>query len=347
MSDTTQINGYAPYDPLTQSLDSPRDDQDTGGSLAVVTLPDKPGPLGRFLSTFGLGRKEEDDFRQLSKRSRRKESRQVTDQSSVEEMAISAGMSVGELVRFLASTNKEDDAVIDSFNDENEHPIGTAMHHFWTAVFYLAPPVVAMVVGWYVGLNFGGTPATIMLCLLFEAIPIVLMLATAKQLSRALSGVRSAWLGVSIIGMFFLLIAVGSSIAQWTLFEGRINTHDFAQLVGAIVRTFTLPLAEIVASVALPFLRKKSLDSHLHILGKRNDAKIQSNQKKIQNRIQLINAAIKTKSDLQKEEDYQKKQDLANKLIDLVTAKIIRDAEKSLDASPAPSNNSYRRDGYR
>jgi len=75
-------------------------------------------------------------------------------------------------------------------------------------------------------------------------------------------------------------------------------------------------------------------------LDKRNDAKIRSNQKKIQNRIQLINAAVKTKSDLQKEEDYQKKQDLANKLIDLVTAKIIRDAEKSLDASPVPSASS-------
>jgi hypothetical protein len=171
------------------------------------------------------------------------------------------------------------------------------------------------------------------------------MLATAKQLSRALSGVRSAWLGTSIIGGFFVLIAIGSSIAQWTLFEGKINTHDFAQVAGAIIRTFTLPLAEIVSAVALPILRKKSLDSHLNILDKRNDAKIRSNQKKIQNRIQLINAAVKTKGDLQKEEDYQKKQDLANKLIDLVTGKIIRDAEKSLEASP--SDRSSRRDGYR
>jgi hypothetical protein len=58
----------------------------------------------------------------------------------------------------------------------------------------------------------------------------------------------------------------------------------------------------------------------------------------------LINAAVKTKSDLQKEEDYQKKQDLANKLIDMVTAKILRDAESSLEGS---SSKSSRRDGYR
>ncbi len=196
MNDTTQTNGhlteYAAYDPLTQPLDPPKDDQDTGESVAVVIAPKKPGPLGSFLSAFGMGKKEEEDFTQLAKRSQRTSGKEVTEQSSVRDLAISAGMSVGELVHFLSSTNKEDDAVIDSFNDENEHPIGTAMHHFWTAVFYLAPPIVAMVVGWYVGINFGGTPATIMLCLLFEAIPIVLMLATAKQLGRALSGVRSA-----------------------------------------------------------------------------------------------------------------------------------------------------------
>jgi hypothetical protein len=332
--------------PSTQILDFPEVEQPTNGNI-VIDAPPKKGPVGNFLATLGLGKKEEDDFRQLAKRSRREVPSQVTDQSPVEELAISAGMSVGQLVSFLSSTNKEDDAVIDSFNDENEHPIGTAMHHLWTAIFYLAPPVIAMIVGWAVGINFGGTLATISLCLLFEAIPIVLMLATAKQLSRALSGVRSAWLGTSIIGSFFVLIAIGSSIAQWTLFEGKINTHDFAQLAGAIIRTFTLPLAEIVSAVALPILRKKSLDSHLNILDKRNDAKIRSNQKKIQNRIQLINAAVKTKGDLQKEEDYQKKQDLANKLIDLVTGKIIRDAEKSLDGNSQQSGSSYRRDGTR
>ena len=340
---TEQTNGYGPYEPSTQVLDYPQNGQSTTEDIVIVDSP-KTGPIQNFLSAFGLGKKEEAALNDLAKRKQRRQQKEVTEQSSVQELAISAGMSVGELVSFLASTNKEDDAVIDSFNDENEHPIGTAMHHLWTVVFYIAPPIIAMVVGWYVGLNFGGTPATIGLCLLFEAIPIILMLATAKQFSRALSGVQSAWLGVSVIGFFFVLIAIGSSIAQWTLFEGKINMHDFAQVVGAGIRTFTLPLAEIVASVALPFLRKKSLDSHLHILDKRNDAKIRSNQKKIQNRIQLINAAVKTKSDLQKEEDYQKKQDLANKLIDLVTAKILRDAEKSLEGS---ADRSSRREGYR
>src|SRR5437879_2283288 len=105
MSDTTQINGHAPYDPLTQTLNFPStDDYDTGGSLDVVTAPKKPGPLGNFLSVFGLGKKDEDDLNQLAKRSKRKGLRQVTEQSSVEDLAISAGMSVGELVKFLSST---------------------------------------------------------------------------------------------------------------------------------------------------------------------------------------------------------------------------------------------------
>src|SRR5438445_10038033 len=133
----TRSNGY---DPSTQTLDFPPEPS------TVIDSP-KKGPVGSFLSAFGLGKKEEDDFHQLAKRSRRKATKEVTDQSPVEELAISAGMSVGELVSFLASTNKEDDAVIDSFNDENEHPVGTAMHHLWTVVFYIAPPVIAMIVG--------------------------------------------------------------------------------------------------------------------------------------------------------------------------------------------------------
>lgn len=351
MTQVTQ-NG-SPYDDDAKHLaivpSTPPDDPNNGPQ----TGPLKTGFAGWLSNTFGLTPKDQQDMRAIAKRERRRDldrSRDsiTIDSMPVEELAITAGMSVSDLVKFLSSTNKEDDAVIDSFNDENEHPIGTAMHHIWTAIFYLAPPVIAMVVGYAVGQNFGGSFATIALCLLFEAIPIVLMLATAKQLNRALSGTRSAWIGAGIIGLFFAFIAIGSSIAQWTLFEGKINPQDVAQVAGAIIRTFTLPLAEIVSAVALPLLRKKSLDSHLNILDKRNEAKIKTNQKKIQNQIALINAAITTKASLQKEEDYQKKQDLANKIIDIATGKIIRDAEKSMsDDQSQDTGNSYRRDGRR
>ncbi|GCE04240.1 hypothetical protein KDAU_15690 [Dictyobacter aurantiacus] len=303
---------------------------------------------------------EEDEHKLIDLAERRRKSKRNANAhdedeekpSEIEQLAINAEMSVGELVNVLSRATGDDQEVIDSFEDDAEHPAGSAVRNFFIAFFYAVPAIAALIIGAAVGADFAGgftwaAAPVIFLCVLFESIPVILMLATSRLISRVMSGVRKALGGAVVIGLLFIIVALGSAAAQWILFANADLTKT-PVLIGAIVRTFALPLAEIAAAIALPILRKKNLDEHLAVLKKKNDAKITMNRVRIQNELDTINAAIKTKSDLQKEQDYQKKQDLANRLIDLVTGKIIKDAEKSLnDDQSQDYGNSYRRDSRR
>ena len=279
----------------------------------------------------------------------------IEEQITINDIVIHAGMSIGDLVNVLSAAKGDDEEVINSFEEDAEHPAGNAVRNIMIAFFYVVPALSALGIGVAVGVKFAGPDwlslqgfAILAMCIVFEAIPILLMLATAKLISRVLAGVKRALGGAVASAFLFILIALGSSVAQWVLFEGRINYADFAQFAGAIIRTLALPLAEIAAAVALPILRRKSLDEHLAVIKKKNDAKIAINQQRIKSKLDVISAAMTTKSDLQKEEDYQKKLELANKLIDLVTGKVIKDTEKSINGDVPPTNDrSYRRDGMR
>ena len=279
----------------------------------------------------------------------------IEEQITINDIVIHAGMSIGDLVNVLSAAKGDDEEVINSFEEDAEHPAGNAVRNIMIAFFYIVPAIAALGIGVAVGVKFAGSGwlslqglAILTMCIVFEAIPILLMLATAKLISRVLSGVKRALLGAIASAFLFIVIALGSSVAQWVLFEGKINYADFAQFAGAIIRTLALPLAEIAAAVALPILRRKSLDEYLAVIKKKNDAKIAINQQRIKSKLDVISAAMTTKSDLQKEEDYQKKLELANKLIDLVTGKVIKDTEKSINGDVPPTNDrSYRRDGMR
>jgi hypothetical protein len=348
----------SPQEPGTDAqAQAPAGDQDTDD--------ERPGALKRFFNFLGLGKREEEELINLARARLREERKKPhgtstarsVDDLNLKELAIHAEMSVGDLVKFLSQTRSDDEEVINSFEEESEHPAGIAIHHTWITFFYIAPPVAAVIIGLAVGWKFGGNTlsfnslAIMLMCVLFEAIPVLLMLATAKLLTRAIMGVRSAISGSFLVGLLFVAVAAGSSIAQWVLFEGHVNMSDPIQIFGAAIRTLALPGAEVAAAVALPILRRRSLEAQLNVLKKKNDAKIAMNRQRVANQVDLLNAAISTKATLQKEADYQKKQDLANRLIDLVTAKIIRDAERSLNDQPANGSYSsgyqFRRDGTR
>jgi hypothetical protein len=276
----------------------------------------------------------------------------INEDADIAEIAIHAGMTVGELVTVLSQATGDDEEVINSFEEDAEHPAGVAVRNTWITFFYVVPPIAALAIGLAVGVNFAGDKwlsfqgiAIMIMCVIFEAVPVLLMLATAKLISNVMSGVRKALGSAIVTGLFFVIIALGSSAAQWTLFEGKVDMTDFVALTGAGIRTFALPLAEIAGAIALPILRRKSLDEHLATIKKKSDAKIAINTTRIKSRLDVISAAMRTKADLQKEDDYQKKNDLANRLIDLVTGKIIKDAERSMNEDS--SSNGYRRDGYR
>jgi hypothetical protein len=316
--------------------------------------------LGFFASLFNFGEKEEADLIDLAERRRRRQQQQKSPgKSEVERLAISAEMTVGELVDVLSRATGDDQEVIDSFEDDAEHWSGSMVRNTFIVFFYLVPASAAMLIGVSVGIDFAGGVISLMaiplitLCVVFEAIPIILMLATSKLISRVIAGLRRSLPGALFIGFLFVLTAIGSAAAQWILFE-HADLATPAAMIGAVIRVFALPLAEIAAAIALPILRKKSLGEHINVLKRKNDAKIAMNRQRIANELETINAAIRTKSDLQKEQDYQKKQDLANRLIDLIAAKVLKDAEKSLHdkgettaASSSRSSYSRRRDEER
>jgi hypothetical protein len=102
------------------------------------------------------------------------------------------------------------------------------------------------------------------------------------------------------------------------------------QVAGAVIRTFAVPIVDIICTIALPILIHVSLDKRLAEIEKKTEATIMINKKKIAAQLALIQEAITTKSTLQKEKDYQAKNDLANQLIDLISQKILADARSSL-----------------
>jgi hypothetical protein len=333
---------------------------DTVIDVSPVQQEKKRGSFGAwFKQTFGEmpSARDEQNIADLAKSKRQRQQREHAPAErlpEVEQLAISADMSVGELVQVLSRATGSDQEVIDGFEDDTEHWSGNIIRNFFIVFFYVVPALAAMVVGIAVGIDFSGGTLDItampilVLCVLFEAIPIILMLATSKLISRVMSGIRKSLPGAIGIGLLFILVALGSAAAQWILFQNA-DLSTPAAMIGAIVRVFALPLAEIAAAIALPILRKKNLDEHINVLKKKNDAKITMNGQRIQNELSTINAAIATKSNLQKEQDYQKKQELANRLIDIISEKVIKDAEKSLQDTPVGNASGYssRRDGLR
>jgi hypothetical protein len=277
---------------------------------------------------------------------------ELTAQDTLSEMAIKADMTVGELVSILSNVNKDDEEVINSFQEDTEHPAGVAIRNAWITFFYTVPPLAAIIVGVAVAVNFGAgwSPEGVgvfLMCVVFEAIPVLLMFATAKLIGSVMAGAKKAIGGAIFVGTFFTILALGSAAAQWTLLH--IDTSKMGQagaqlvIIGGIIRTLALPLAEIAGAIALPILRSKSLDEHLGVIKKKNDAKNAINTQRIKNKLDTINAAMHVKSDLQKEDDYQKKLALANKLIDIVTEQIIKTAEDSMKSDQSKNDRGYGR----
>lgn len=350
-------------DPNTQqlapTLEPVEDEKDTDSNTPAIVPQQAPTPQkqGNFFTNFltSLITREVVNNGLVGKGNQQLPAPTITQELTVNDIVIHAGMSIGDLVNVLSEAKGDDEEVINSFEEDAEHPAGNAVRNAMITFFYIVPALAALGVGVAVGVRFAGVDwlslnglAILTLCIVFEAIPVLLMLATAKLISRVLAGVKRSLGGAVACAFLFIVIALGSSLAQWVLFEGKVNYADFAQFAGAIIRTLALPLAEITAAIALPILRRKSLDEHLAVIKKKNDAKIAINQLKIKSKLDVISAAMTTKSDLQKEEDYQKKLELANKLIDLVTGKVIKDTEKSINGDvPQTNDRSYRRDGVR
>lgn len=267
---------------------------------------------------------------------------------TVGELALDADTPIAEIVAMLASATGDTEDVIRGIEDAKEHPAGQAITHLLLIAGYIAPPLLSVLIGIAIGILYSGGLNSVIgfaifsVCVFYELGLVWLMFAVVKLAQRfAASG--KGFVGLFFLSLFFLAVAFGSAAAQWAIYEGHVNLAEPSQVAGAVIRTFAVPLVDVICAVALPILQHVSLDKRLAEIEKKTEATIAINKKKIGARLALIQEAIITKSTLQKEKDYQAKNELANQLINLISEKILNDARSSL------GNGGYgsRRDGYR
>ncbi len=276
----------------------------------------------------------------------------VTEQpATVGEIALDADTPIAEIVAMLAMATGDTEDVIRGIEDDKEHPAAKSIIQILIILGYVAPPVLSVLIGIAIGLQYSGGLnnvlgwAIFVVCIFYELGLVWLMFAVIKVARRVMATNGKGLIGLIGLGVLYLGIAVGSAAAQWAIYESHVDLKDPPQIAGAVIRTFAVPLVDIICTIALPILTSISLDKRLAEIEKKTEATIAINKKKIAARLALITEAISTKSTLQKEKDYQAKNDLANQLINLISEKVLADARKSLDGSS--SDRSSRRDGYR
>ena len=276
---------------------------------------------------------------------------------TIGELAVDANMTVAEIVSILAHATGDTAEVINSFDEDKEHPIGHLMMQVAILACYVLPPVMAYYAGSAIGATYsGGKPfnpfetITAFLYLVswaYEYALVILMLAIVRQFKRVLNGGRKGVGTFITLVVLFLFLAVTSSAAQWVIFERRITLTDGAQVVGALFRTLGTPLVDTVCAVALAVFQVKSLDKHLADIDKKTNATVSINRKKVQSQLEIIDEAIQTKGRLQKEKDYQSKNELANTIIEMFSESAVETIRQALDSKRNEGSHSYRRDGYR
>ena len=277
--------------------------------------------------------------------------------SRIEQLSISADTPLATIVQMLAGQTQDVAEVIESYDEHKEHAIGQAANKIGTVLGYVFPWVMAFYAGAALGFTYSnGKPFNplqlqyafyYIVSWAYEFCLVLLMLAIVRQFKRVKSGNKRAVGALAGVFVLFLVLAVTSASAQWILFEHVVDLHDTAQLIGALFRTLGTPLTDLTCAIGLSILHSKSLDEHLLTMQKKTDATIAINKKKIGSNLDLISAAIDVKNTLQKEEDYRKKNELANTIVNMFSESAIETIRQSLEAKTNNTGSSYRRDGYR
>lgn len=272
----------------------------------------------------------------------------------LQQVALTADTPLETIVAMLTGQSHDVEEVIDSLDEDKEHPIGKAVGMVATVICYVLPWIIAFYAGSALGSTYAHkafnpldfqTGFYYLVSWAYEFGLVALMIAIVRQFRRVTGG-RGIPAFVALL-LLFLVLAVTSASAQWILFESRINAHDTAQLIGALFRTLGTPLTDITCAIVLGVLHVKSLDQQLAVMQKKSDAKIAINRKKMQNNLEVISAAMEVKNTLQKEEDYRNKNELANTIIGLYSENAIAVIQESLQGRNQQNGSSYRRDSMR
>jgi hypothetical protein len=276
--------------------------------------------------------------------------------AQIEQLSIDANTPVSTIVAMLAGETQDVAQVVQSFDEHKEHPLGKLAALIVTLLCYLLPWLIAAYAGAALGSTYAGRPFVLndamtafyyLVSWAYEFSLVGLMVAMVRQYKRLASKNKGSLVMLIVLIILFVALATASACAQWILFEHRINVHDQAQLIGALFRTLGTPLTDLASAVTLAVLYTITLEQHLDTLRKKTDATIAINRAKLQSRIETVNAALEVKNALQKEQDYQQKNELANTIIGMFSEHAIDAIRESLNGKQQNTGSSYRRDGYR
>ena len=321
----------------------------------VITAPLKAGWLATCFaavkSFVGSKPKQTKVVKQSSRDLERVPSNQEL-VTQIETIAISSEMPLETIVAMLSGESQDVKQVIDGFEEDKEGWIGAIVGRVVTAICYILPWIISAYAGSALGQHYAGAPFNVfdassayyyIVSWGYEFALVALMTAMVRVFKRMSNGTgRSA--GAVLIGVLvlFLVLAGTSAAAQWVLFETNINLADSSQVIGALFRTLATPLIDLVGAIVLAILHVRSLDHAISTIEKKNEATIRINRKKIEAKLQTVTSAMEVKNMLKKEEDYAKKNELANDIMQMFSENAVNMIRANLEGKQNGSGNQSR-----
>jgi len=270
--------------------------------------------------------------------------------TEIEQIAISSDMPLETIVAMLAGETQDVKEVIDGLQEDREGWIGWILGRIVTIICYILPWIISAYAGSALGQHYAGGPFQwndagvayyYIVCWGYEFALVALMTAMVRVFKRMTNGTgRSAGFVLAAVLGLFLILASTSAAAQWILFEKNINMSDSSQVVGALFRTLATPLIDLVGATVLAVLHVRSLDQAIATIEKKNDATTRINRKKIEAKLHTVSQAIEVKNTLKKEEDYAKKNELANKIMEMFSENAIDMIRSHLEGKSGGGNQS-------
>jgi len=157
---------------------------------------------------------------------------------------------------------------IETFNEDRQTPLEWVVVKFFTVLAYLLPIVVAYVVGCAIGQKWSGAftfrdPWTVysyVISVGLEMMIPVMGYSVTVSLKRAFKDHTQFILPI-VLGLLFILLAVGNSFAQMYLIEGHVNiaANDFKGQASLYFRSFGPLVIDTIATIFLSVVTVKNL----------------------------------------------------------------------------------------
>ena len=170
---------------------------------------------------------------------------------------------------------------IETFTEDKQTPLKWIVVKFFEVMAYLAPILVAWVIGMAIGDAWGGkfnmsdswSVYSHVISVTLEMMLPALGYAVTVSLKQAFND-KSKWalgIGLSVV---FIALAVGNSFAQMYLIEGHVKlaTSDTAGHISLIFRSFTPLVVDVISTIFLTVVTIRSLQKFLKDMDQKETA---------------------------------------------------------------------------